>query len=128
MPKNRPKLLIIDDEKDVCAFQKVFFQRRNFSVSTAQTAARALALVKKERPDIAIIDIHMDKTDGIQILKKLLKAEPGCVCIMVTWDREKALEAKKLGARDFLLKPVELPQLEKRVLELINKPDRKRRG
>lgn len=120
-PKRKIKLLIIDDEKDICKFEKSYFERRNFNTYTAQTATEAIAQAKKANPDIAIIDIHMGKRNGIDILKKLLKVFPRCKCVMVTWDKERALQAKKIGAIDFLIKPTEIKELEKTINRIIKK-------
>ena len=112
-PKRKIKLLIVDDEKDVCIFEKSYLEKRGFTVVTALTGASGVTLANKVRPDIAIIDIHMEKgIDGIEVLQRLLQAHPSCKCIMVTWDKQKALEAKGLGAMDILIKPVELKELE----------------
>ncbi|MBI5145162.1 MAG: response regulator [Candidatus Omnitrophica bacterium] len=114
--KKKIKLLIVDDEKDICWFEKLFFQRHNFKIYTAQTGSKAITSAKKVKPDLALIDIHMKEgAGGIQILQNLRKTHPKCKCIIVTWDKEKALEAKRLGAVDFVLKPAELKDLEKSV-------------
>lgn len=114
--KRKSRLLIIDDEKDICSFQKNIFKRRGFNTFTASSGTKAIALARKVKPDAAILDIHMAKgLSGIDILKKLLKVIPNCRCIMVTWDEEKARQAKELGAADFLIKPVELNKLERAV-------------
>lgn len=114
MFKKKIKLLIVDDEKDICAFEKNYFARRNFSVSTAQSGTKAMAVAKRVKPDIALVDIHMAKgIGGVEILQKLLKVQPQCKCIMVTWDKEKAQQAKKIGAVDILIKPAETKDLEK---------------
>lgn len=120
MPERKIKLLIVDDEKDICSFEKGYFEKHNLSTFTAQNGTAAIALAKKINPDIAIVDIHMSKgISGIEILKQLLKAAPKCKNIMVTWDKEKALEAKKLGAVDFVIKPTELKVLENSVNKAI---------
>ncbi len=119
--KKKIKLLIIDDEKDICEFEKNYFDKRNLETHTAQDTKQAVILAKKVLPDIAIIDIHMRAESGIDILKKLLQVYSGCKCIMVTWDKEKAKEAKKLGAVDFVIKPVELSDLERSVNKIIKK-------
>jgi DNA-binding NtrC family response regulator len=123
MPKRKCRLLIIDDEKDICEFQKSYFKKRGLDTYTSQTGPKAISLARKAKPDIAIIDIHLSKgADGLEILKKLLKIHPLCRCIMVSWDREKVEEAKTLGAAGFLVKPVMLPELEKAVNKIIKKP------
>lgn len=122
MLKKRIKLLIIDDEKDICAFEKSYFKRRNLTVHTAQTATKALTLAKKIKPEVVLIDIHMTKgISGLEILEKLRKVSPLCKCIIVSWDKDKISQAKELGAVDFLIKPIELPSLEKAVYKIIKK-------
>ena len=122
MSKHKVKLLIIDDEKDICEFQKSYFKKRGLDTYSSQTGPKAIVLARKAKPDIAIIDIHLSKgADGLEILKKLLKIHPLCKCIMVTWDREKAKEAKTLGAAGYLIKPVVLPELERAVNKIIKK-------
>lgn len=122
MLKKKIKLLIIDDEKDICEFEKIYFDKRNLDTYAAQTGTKAVTLAKRIKPDIALIDIHMTRgISGIDILKKLLKVSPLSKCVMVTWDKERALEAKKIGAIDFLIKPVELPDLEGSVNRIIKK-------
>jgi len=122
MVKKERKLLIIDDEKDICDFEKSYLEKRNFIVSIAQTGLLGITLAKTKKPDIAIIDVHMSKgIGGIEILQRLLKVHPKCRCIMATWDKEKAIEAKKLGAVDILLKPAEIEDLEKAVNRVAKK-------
>lgn len=118
MSNKRLKLLLIDDEKDICSFEKSYFEKHNFSVSCAYTGLSGVKLARKQKPDIALIDIYLSKRmDGIQTLQKLLKLNPECKCIMTTWDKERALEAKKLGAVDILIKPTEIRTLEKAVFK-----------
>jgi len=106
------KLLIIDDEQDICRFEKYIFEKNNFKVYTAQTGTEALRVAKKVQPDIALIDIHLRKSaSGLEILERLLKIASNCKCIMASWDREKASEAKKKGAVGFLIKPTEVKDL-----------------
>ena len=106
------KLLIIDDEKDICDFIKSLFERRGFEVYTAARDSVALKIAKAKRPDIALIDIHMKKgSGGIEILKSLREIHPDCKCIMATWDKEKALEAVEMGAVGYVIKPNEIKDL-----------------
>lgn len=122
MADKKIKILIVDDEKDICDYEKSYFERRNFKVITAQSGRQALLLAKKNKPDIALIDIHMSKgIGGIEILQGLLKAYPQCRCVMATWDKEKALEAKELGAVGILLKPTKVTELEQIVNKIAKK-------
>lgn len=116
MAKKEKRLLIIDDEKDICDFEKSYFEKKDFKALTANTGASGIKLAKTKKPDVAIIDIHLSKgMGGLEVLKKLRKISPKCKCIMVTWDKEKAREAKELGAVGFVIKPNDIKQLEKAV-------------
>lgn len=116
MAKIEKKLLIIDDEKDICEYEKWYFERRGFEVLVAQTGEAGIKLAKSRKPDVAIIDIHMkERMDGLVVLQKIHSLRLECKCIMVTWDEEKAKEAKKLGAVDYIIKPNEIKDIEKAV-------------
>lgn len=115
MPKKKLKLLIVDDEKDICKHEENIFMRRGFETYSARNESQAVSWAKKVMPDIAIIDIHLGKEDGINTLKRILEVSPCCRNIMVTWDKEKALEAKKVGAVGFVIKPTVAEELVKAV-------------
>ena len=124
--KKKVKLLIIDDEKDICVFEKNYFEKRDFRVSVAQTGETALKLAAKQKPDIALIDVHMAKgMNGMEILKKLLEIQPGCRCIMATWDKDRAAEAKKMGAVDYLIKPVQLQDVDNMINKAVKSLEKK---
>jgi len=116
MPDKKIKLLVIDDENEICKYEKTIFERRDFKVQTAQTSAKAISLAKIMKPDIALVDIHMQKgKSGLEILEELLKINPACKCIVVTWDKESAIHAKEIGATDYVIKPTRLGNLEKAI-------------
>lgn len=116
MPDKKIKLLVIDDESEICKYEKAIFERRDFKVQTAQTGKRAIDIAKAAKPDMALIDIHMQKgIGGLEILEELLKINPACKCIMVTWDKENALKAKQMGAADYVIKPTRLENLAKAI-------------
>lgn len=125
MRKEKTKLLVIDDEKAICEFTKNIFAKRGLDSYAALSGTKAITIAKKICPDIALIDIHMGKESGLDILKKLLKVSPQCRCIMVTWDKEKTQEAKKMGAIDIVIKPAELKDLVEIVSMTVKKLSKK---
>ena len=113
------KLLVVDDETDICDFVKTFFKDRGFHVFTALNGDEALLIVKKERPDLVLLDIKMKGMDGIAALKHIKELDRSIKIIMVTAlaDQDKMHEAYKLGACDYITKPLILDHLEQTVLK-----------
>ena len=128
MPVRRIKLLMVDDEKDICNFVKILFKKKNYMVEAALTGAKALAVAKKKKPDIALIDIHLaGAINGLEVLRRLQERVPQTACVMVTWDKDaaKVKEAKRLGAVGYLTKPLTATELLKAV-DALSKRMRKR--
>ena len=113
------KLLVVDDENDICDFVKAFFRDRGFHVFTALNGEDALFIAKKERPDLVLLDIKMKGMDGLAALKHIKELDRGIKIIMVTAleDQDKMHEAYKLGACDYITKPLILDYLEQTVLK-----------
>ena len=113
------KLLVVDDENDICDFVKTFFKDRGFHVFTALSGEEALSIAKKERPDLVLLDIKMKGMDGLATLKHIKDLDRSIKIIMVTAleDQDKMHEAYKLGACDYITKPLILDYLEHTVLK-----------
>lgn len=113
------KLLVVDDETDICDFVKTFFKDRGFYVFTALNGEEALSIIKKDRPDLVLLDIKMKGMDGLAALKHIKELDRSIKIIMVTAlaDQDKMHEAYKLGACDYITKPLILDHLEHLVLK-----------
>ena len=113
------KLLVVDDENDICDFVKTFFKDRGFHVFTALNGEEALSIAKRERPDLVLLDIKMKGMDGLAALKHIKELGRSIKIIMVTAldDQDKMREAYKLGACDYITKPLILDYLEETVLK-----------
>jgi len=105
--------------KNVSGFVKNFFKDRGFQVFIALNGEEALSLVKKERPEIVLLDIKMKGMDGVAALKHIKEIDKSIKIIMVTAleDQDKMNEAYKLGACDYITKPLVLDYLEQAVLK-----------
>lgn len=121
MSKN--KILVVDDEQDICNFVKNFFEERGFEVLTALNGKQALAIAENENPLLVLLDIRMPHMDGIETLRCIKKKRPKDRVIMVTCveDLDKMDEAKKLGAEAYITKPLILGELVKAVTDRIPK-------
>jgi len=111
------KLLIVDDETDICDFVKNFFQERGYSVSVALNGEDALAIVKSDPPELILLDIKMKGMDGMATLKHIRDIDKNLKVIMVTAneDQDKMDEACRLGACEYITKPLVLDNLERTV-------------
>ena len=119
MNTKKPKLLITDDELDISNFVKSFFEMRGFDVVTALNGDEAMVKLLKEKPDIVILDVMMRwDREGLEYLPQVKKALPSAKVLMVTGvdDKDTIEASKKLGADDYITKPLVLEYLENTVM------------
>jgi two-component system response regulator (stage 0 sporulation protein F) len=120
-----PKLLIVDDEIDVREFAANFFRKRKVDVSLAASGEEALVVLEKQKPDLVLLDIKMDGIGGIEALRRIKELDKDIKVIMVTGkkpEEEGAFEAcRQLGALDYVHKPLELDELERLVMKVLEK-------
>lgn len=115
------KLLVVDDEEEICDFLKTFFEEREFEVQTANSGIQALDSVQAVNPQVVLLDVHMPGMDGMSVLRQIKMRFPLVKVIMVTAieTQEKIEEAMRLGADNYITKPLSLEYLEKDVQEKI---------
>jgi len=111
------KMLVVDDEIDICDFVKNFFEERNYTVFTALNGSEALRIARKEKPNLILLDIKMKEMDGIETLKKVREFDKDVKVLMVTAmeDQKNMIAARKLGACEYITKPLVLEDLEAKV-------------
>jgi DNA-binding response OmpR family regulator len=115
----KPKLMVVDDEIDVCNFVKSFFEVRGFEVIAALDGDEAMGKLETLKPDVVLLDVKMRRDEeGIEYLARIRKKLPAARILMVTGVDEKEVieNAKKLGADDYITKPLVLEYLESTVL------------
>src|SRR5699024_1825208 len=113
MADNPAKILIVDDEQDICDLVSDILQDEGYEVAVAYNGAEANALKESTDPDLILLDIWMPDIDGISLLKSWREAGNMAPVIMMSGHGtlEHAIEATKLGAADFLEKPLTLAKL-----------------
>ena len=116
-------VLLIDDEEQFLKVLEERLETRGLKVNTATSGEDALTLVDDRNFDAIILDLAMPGIDGIETLRLLKEKNPDLEIIMLTGHAtvQKGIEAMKLGAEDFLEKPVDLSVLLKRISEAKNK-------
>ena len=119
------KILLVDDEKDFTEALSERMEARGFRVEIADSGPVAIEKVKEQSYDAIILDLAMPEMDGIDVLKILLKKNPDLQIIFLTGHAtlEKGIEAVKLGAVDFMEKPVDINKLLEKVNEAKTKRD-----
>jgi DNA-binding response OmpR family regulator len=107
------KFLIVDDEPDVVDSVSELFTLRNYNVVTATSGTKALEMVKKENPNIIILDIRMPDISGMDVLKEVKKNYPKIRVIMLTGVEDESTKnmAMGLGASGYLTKPYSYSEL-----------------
>jgi UDP-3-O-[3-hydroxymyristoyl] N-acetylglucosamine deacetylase len=107
------KVLVVDDEERVVQSIVGVLEDEGFRVATARSGEEAIGLFRQEKPDVTLLDIWMPGMDGIEALKHLKRMAPDCQVIMISGHAtiSTAMTAVKLGAFDFIEKPLSLDLL-----------------
>ena len=107
-------VLIVDDERTLARSIKLFLRDQGYETEVAEDGEAALKLLPEIRPDLVFLDVRLPKVSGIELLKKIREFDPRiCVVLMTAYGSiEGAVEAMKLGAFDYLKKPVDLDELK----------------
>jgi len=105
MKKNK-KIVIVEDDLALLRALKDKFESEGFKVLTAADGEKGLGMVKKEKPDLVLIDILLPKMDGITMAKEINKLELGTLMMFLTnlSDPEKISEAMATDITDYLVK------------------------
>lgn len=110
-------ILIVDDEESLRMTLKLRLAAQGFSVMTAEDGEKALEVLSRERVDLVLLDINMPVMDGIETLSRVTEEFPGVDVMMLTGfaDFTTAIDCLKKGAKDYLVKPIEVTELVTRV-------------
>ncbi|HVO75405.1 MAG TPA: response regulator [Ignavibacteriaceae bacterium] len=111
--RNKPKVLIVEDEKGLRLGTKRLLQGEGYNVTAAETGNEGVSLGTASEFDLAVIDLRMPDLDGIEVMKEIVKIFPNTVCFIVTAyaSYDTAIEAAKVGAYSYIPKPFNPPEL-----------------
>src|ERR1051326_9583065 len=113
MSAPRERILIVDDEENVCALFNRVLAKDGYDVDSAASGEEALAKLEERPFDLVITDLKMPGMDGMELLARGKAAQPATTFIMLTafGTVQSAVEAMKQGAYDYLVKPVDKAEI-----------------
>jgi DNA-binding response OmpR family regulator len=117
------KILLVDDEKEFVETLAERIKMRDQDSNVALNGEEALKRIDDDLPDVVILDLKMPGMDGMEVLRRIRKAYPDVQVIMLTGhgtDKDEE-EAKKLGAFEYLQKPVNIETLMKKIKKAYKK-------
>ena len=116
----KSRVLIVDDEPQALDMMEELFRNHGFDTLRAEDGHEALQVIRSHTPDIMVSDIMMPNLNGMELLKIVGKQYPEIAVIMVTAQGtvEAAVDAMKMGAKDYILKPIRLDEMIAKVKNL----------
>ncbi|MCB9796475.1 MAG: sigma-54-dependent Fis family transcriptional regulator [Alphaproteobacteria bacterium] len=115
------QILVVDDERVLRTNILRYLKQAGHEVAGVASAEEAIAHIEKEEVDLVITDLRMPGLGGVGLLKHLRDARPETLALVMTAyaSLDSAIEALRLGAQDYLLKPISLEELERKVGQLL---------
>jgi DNA-binding NtrC family response regulator len=116
------KLLIVDDELSVRDSLGKWFREEGYDIGTAESASEALTKMAEQKYDLALLDIKMRGTDGIELQRRIREIDPSVITIMMTGyaSVDTAVTAMKNGAYDYLTKPLDPDEVAHKVSKALS--------
>ena len=116
------KILVIDDDANICELLRIFLEKENYEVVKASDGAQGVAMFKQTDPDLVLLDIMLPKKDGWQVCREIREISQKPI-IMITakgdvFDKVLGLE---LGADDFIVKPFDMKEVSARVKAVLRR-------
>ncbi len=114
MTAQRPLLLVVDDEQGILDVVGRFATRAGFDVVACSGGRDAIAQMRMRRADLVMVDLRMPDVGGLDVLRAIRDADPNCQAVLMTGFAtvDTAVEAIKLGAMDYLTKPLDFARLD----------------
>ena len=121
------KILVVDDEVEILRTVTTYLQDE-YVILTAENAQDAMTTFKKEKPAVIITDVRKPGMSGIELMRRIKSMDGDAEFIVITGhgDKTTATEAIRLGAVDFLLKPVDIERLENSINTALERSRKKR--
>lgn len=117
----KPKLLLVDDEKEFVDTLAERLRLRGFQVLTAIDGESALRIIEDDHPQLVILDIMMPGLSGLDVLQQIKDRAPQIPVILLTGlgSTTEGTKGMRLGAYDFLIKPINIDKLIQKIKEAV---------
>ncbi len=115
-------VLVIDDEAGVRTTLRRALEEEGFHVATAESGRRGLKRAEEQRPDVAVVDLKLGDSSGLDVLRDLKRMSPATVTIMISayGDVQAVVQAMKLGADDYVQKPYDLDEMVRCITQTLH--------
>ncbi len=110
---NLGTILLIDDEPDILSVLQEYFEEKGYRVFSANTGEDGTEIVRREHPNLVVVDLRLPGMDGTQVLEEIRKTEPDLPVVIITAypSFESAVIAIRARAYDYLVKPFQMSYL-----------------
>ncbi len=128
MTGQRPTLVVVDDEQGILDVVSRFARRTGFDVIPCSGGRDAIAQLQTRRADIAMVDLRMPDIGGLDVIRAIREIDPHCQAVLMTGyaSVDTAVEAIKLGATDYLSKPLDFARLQTLLTSVRDEIERRR--
>jgi two-component system response regulator HydG len=108
------RVLVVDDERDVCEFLEASLTQRGVQVLTTTRAESALEIASHDELDVVLSDLRLDHMDGLELCRRMAERQPNLPVVLITGDGslDAAVGAIRAGAYDFITKPIDIDALD----------------
>ena len=126
---SKAKILVVDDDYSSRLFLQKILEKENYPISQCSDGLEALEILEKQQFDLVITDLKMESVDGLELLEKIKHTDPEIAVIILTGhaSTKTAIEALRLGASDYLIKPINIEELRIRVKKALERQDLEKR-
>lgn len=125
-----PKILVIDDEERMCWALERALSHEGYQVLTATRGLQGIGIAQDTELSLVILDLKMPDIDGLEVLKKIKHINPHIPVIMITAHGtiDTAIDAMKIGAADYIIKPFKLEAIKDQIKQALYLPDSENRA
>ncbi len=126
----KQKVVLIDDDRDICLLMERFLAKNDFDVRTAENGIKGLRLIRDFKPDLLLTDFKLGDITGAELLQKVKSSDPDLPVIIITGysDIKVAIEVIKQGAFDYVTKPLFPDEILMTIKKALESGTKERRG